>query len=110
MSNVTEITSAEFEQQVEQYQGRVLIDFYAPWCAPCKVIAPLITQIADENSALKVLKINVDDAQELMIKYGIRGLPTLLLAEQGKVVASKVGATSLNQLRAWVNHNPKFSS
>ncbi|XQW85700.1 thioredoxin [Thalassotalea piscium] len=103
MSKVIEISETEFEQEVNQYQGRVLIDFYAPWCAPCKMIAPVVAQISEEFEQLKVIKINADNAQELMTKFGIRGIPTLLLIEDGELKSTKVGAASVNQVREFVS-------
>lgn len=102
MNNVIEVSAQEFEQQVEQHQGNVLVDFYAPWCGPCKMIAPIINQISAENENLKVVKVDADNAQQLMSKYGIRGIPTLLLISNGEVVASKVGAASLSQIREFI--------
>jgi len=102
MTKVAEIKSTEFGQEVENYQGKVLVDFYAAWCGPCKMIAPIVDQISTEQEDLKVVKVDADEAQELMVKYGIRGIPTLLLFNQGEVIASKVGAASLSQLREFV--------
>ena len=103
MTKVTEIKSNEFVQEVEKHQGKVLVDFFAPWCGPCKMISPIIDQISTEQENLKIVKVNADNAQELMVKYGIRGIPTLLLFDQGEIVATKVGAASLSQIRDFVN-------
>jgi len=103
MSNVAVITSNEFEQEVESHQGRVLVDFFAEWCAPCKMISPIIEQVSQDSSDLKVVKVDADDAQALMSKYGIRGIPTLLLFDNGAVVGSNVGAASLSQVRQFVS-------
>ena len=102
MSNVIEVSSEQFVSEVEQHSGKVLVDFYAPWCGPCKMIAPVVEQISTEFSELKVVKVNADNAQELMAKFGIRGIPTLLLIDNGEVIATKVGAASVSQVREFV--------
>ena len=102
MSQVNEILAEQFDAEVVQHQGKVLIDFYAPWCGPCKMIAPIIEQIAEESDVIKVIKINADNSQELMSKFGIRGIPTLLLMNEGKLVATQVGAASVSQIKSFV--------
>jgi len=103
LTSIREITSEQYEEEVIQFQGDVLVDFYAPWCDPCKMIAPVIEQIALENNALKVVKVDADNSQELMAKYGIRGIPTLLLIKNGEQIATNVGAASVNKIRSFVN-------
>jgi len=103
MSEVNEISSEQFSSEVEQHQGKVLVDFYAPWCAPCKMIAPVVEQISADFTQLKVVKVNADNAQDLMIKFGFRGLPTLALIENGELIATKVGAASLSQVKEFVS-------
>lgn len=103
MSKVIEVSSEQFVSEVEQHSGKVLVDFYAPWCGPCKMIAPIVDQISTEFSELKVVKVNADNAQELMVKFGIRGIPTLLLMENGELINTKVGAASLSQVKAFVS-------
>ncbi|OKY24903.1 thioredoxin [Thalassotalea sp. PP2-459] len=102
MSSVKEITSEDFQQQVLTFKGKVLVDFYAPWCGPCKMIAPVLEQVANENSALKIVKVNADEAPELMAQYGVRGIPTLLLLNDGELVDRKVGAASVQQVTKFV--------
>lgn len=105
-TQISEISAEQFLVEVEQFQGKVLIDFYAPWCAPCKMIAPVVEQVAREGLAdakpLKVIKINADDNQALMAKYGIRGIPTLMLINHGELVATQVGVASLSQVKAFI--------
>ncbi len=104
-NKVTEISSTQFQFEVEEFQGSVLIDFYAPWCGPCKMLSPVIEQIAAEKSELKVVKINADENQTLISKFGIRGIPTLLLINDGKLVDTQVGAASLSQTKRFVEQN-----
>lgn len=103
MNEVKEINSQQFIQEVLEHQGKVLVDFYAPWCGPCKMIAPVIQQIAEQDETLKVVKIDADHAQELMSQYSVRGIPTLLLMDKGELVNRKVGAASLKQVTEFVN-------
>jgi thioredoxin 1 len=105
MSNVKEVGANEFAEQVESHKGFVLVDFFADWCGPCKMIAPLLDEIAASYTQLKVVKVDADKAQMLMGQFGIRGIPTLLLFNDGKIVATKVGALSLPQLRDFIDQN-----
>jgi len=91
-------TSANFEEEVLNSQKPVLIDFYADWCGPCKMIAPIIEKIANENADIKVVKINVDDEQELAIKYGIVSIPTLVVIKEGKEENRKVGLADKTEI------------
>ncbi len=102
MSKVYDVVAESFDREVEQHPGKVLVDFYAPWCGPCKMIAPVVEQIADENEDIKVVKINADNSQALMAKFGIRGIPTLMLINEGELVATHVGATSIAQIKTFV--------
>jgi thioredoxin 1 len=92
---VAHITDSSFDQDVLQSQKPVLVDFWAEWCAPCRMIAPMIDAIADEFSAsAKVVKLNVDDNTSTAQRYGIKGIPTLILFSEGKEVERVVGAAS----------------
>ncbi|NLW70325.1 MAG: thioredoxin [Eubacteriaceae bacterium] len=100
---VIEITSDSFEKEVLQANLPVLVDFYADWCGPCKQMAPIIAQFAEQNEGkLKVCKINVDNARDLSARYEIVYIPTLKLFKQGNVALTSVGAKGLEELTAMV--------
>jgi thioredoxin 1 len=103
---IIHITDDTFEQEVLQSQTPVLVDYWAEWCGPCKMIAPALDQIAGEyQGRLKVAKLNIDENQSTPPKYGIRGIPTLMLFKNGNVEATKVGAVSKSQLAAFIDSN-----
>ena len=103
MKNMIELTEATFETEVLKAIGAVVVDFYAPWCGPCKMIAPLLEQLAGEFSgSLKFAKLNVDDAPELAGRYGVRGVPTLMLFGAGQVIDQAVGVDALKTLQTWI--------
>ena len=104
--NVQEFTDDNFEQEVLHSNTPVLVDYWAEWCGPCKMIAPALDQIASEyQGRLKVAKLNIDENQSTPPKYGIRGIPTLMLFKNGNVEATKVGALSKTQLAAFIDSN-----
>ncbi|MGB7816223.1 MAG: thioredoxin TrxA [Methylotenera sp.] len=104
--HITHLSDAAFEQEVLQSQLPVLVDYWAEWCGPCKMIAPILDDISKEYAGrLKVAKLNIDDNQQTPPKYGIRGIPTLMLFKNGSVEATKVGALSKSQLTAFIDSN-----
>ena len=86
------ITKDNFQAEVLEAKGTVLVDFWASWCGPCKMIGPIIDQIADERADVKVCKVNVDDEQELAVQFKVMSIPTLLVFKDGQVVNQSLGA------------------
>lgn len=104
--NIINVTDATFEDEVVKADGPVLVDYWAEWCGPCKMIAPVLEEIAKEyEGQLKVCKLNIDENNETPPKFGIRGIPTLMLFKGGNVEATKVGALSKSQLSAFIDAN-----
>ncbi|MEJ2792682.1 thioredoxin TrxA [Iodobacter sp. LRB] len=104
--HIAQVTDATFEAEVLQAQGPVLVDYWAEWCGPCKMITPILEEVGAEYAGrLKVAKLNIDDNQATPPKYGIRGIPTLMLFVAGEVKATKVGALSKSQLTAFLDSN-----
>jgi thioredoxin 1 len=100
------VTDDTFEAEVLQSPQAVLVDYWAEWCGPCKMIAPILDEIASEYAGkLKVTKLNIDDNQATPAKFGIRGIPTLMIFKNGNVEATKVGALSKSQLAAFIDSN-----
>lgn len=102
MSSVA-VTDTNFETEVLKADGPVLVDFWAEWCGPCKALSPLVDELAaDMDGEVKVVKINIDEAPEAPTKYGVRGIPTLMIFKDGEVVDTKVGGMPKSQLTEWV--------
>ncbi|MFI8481964.1 thioredoxin TrxA [Pseudomonas sp. NPDC078700] len=103
---ITNVSDASFDQEVIQAEGAILVDYWAEWCGPCKMIAPVLDEIAQTyQGKLKVCKLNIDENQDTPPKYGVRGIPTLMLFKNGNVEATKVGALSKSQLTAFLDSN-----
>ncbi len=106
MAEISQVTDANFEDEVLKSDVPVLVDYWAEWCGPCKVIAPVLEEIATEyGDKMKICKLDIDANEETPPKYGIRGIPTLMLFKNGAVEATKVGALSKSQLTAFLDSN-----
>ena len=102
--HIHHVTDGNFDSEVLQSQTPVLVDYWAEWCGPCKMIAPILDDVAkDYAGKLKVAKLNIDENQDTPAKYGIRGIPTLMLFKGGNIEATKVGALSKSQLAAFID-------
>ncbi|MGB0695878.1 MAG: thioredoxin TrxA [Rhodospirillaceae bacterium] len=97
------VTDSSFDEDVLKANGPILVDFWAEWCGPCRQIAPSLEVIAQElEGQLNVVKLNIDDNPQTPAKYGVRGIPTLMIFKDGQVAATKIGALPTGKLREWV--------
>lgn len=104
--HIHHVTDDTFETEVLQATQPVLVDYWAEWCGPCKMIAPILDEVANEYAGkLKIAKLNIDDNEATPAKFGVRGIPTLMLFKNGNVEATKVGALSKSQLSAFIDSN-----
>lgn len=103
---IVHVTDSTFDSEVLKADGPVLVDYWAEWCGPCKMIAPVLDEIAKEyQGKLKIAKLNIDENADTPPKYGVRGIPTLMLFKDGNIEATKVGALSKSQLSAFLDSN-----
>lgn len=103
MSSVN-VSDADFENEVLKADGPVMVDFWAEWCGPCKALSPIVDEVANEVAGkMKVVKINIDENPNAPTKYGVRGIPTLMVFKGGELVDTKVGGMSKSQLNDWLN-------
>ena len=103
MSKVIEISEDNFESEVLKSELPVLVDFWAPWCGPCRMMGPIVDEISEENLELKVCKVNVDENQDLAMKYNIMNVPTLLFIKNKKIIKSSIGFCSKSELNNIIN-------
>ena len=97
---ITNVTKENFDKEVMQAEGTVLIDCWAAWCGPCRMSAPAVEKIAEEHPEVKVCKINIDDEQELAIRHGVMSIPTLMVVKNGEIVNTAVGLRPKEEIEA----------
>lgn len=104
--SVTHVSDEGFDADVVKAEGPVLVDFWAEWCGPCKQVGPILEELAsDFGGKITVAKVNIDDNPNTPLKYGVRGIPTLMIFKGGAVAATKIGALPKGQIYAWVESN-----
>ncbi len=104
--SIEAVNDTNFEQEVINADGPVLVDFWAEWCGPCRSLLPVVEEIAGEMTGkVKIVKINIDEAPETPGKFGLRGVPTLMIFKEGKVIDTRVGGLPKAQLISWIEGN-----
>ncbi len=104
MSNIKNCNENDFENDVLKKDIPVLVDFWAEWCGPCKMLSPILEEVSQElNEKLKIVKINLDENQDLAMKYSVRSIPTLLLFRNGELIDSKIGLSPKDDIISWIN-------
>ena len=101
--SVIKLTTENFEVEAVKSEKPVFIDFYADWCGPCKMVSPIVDEIAEERDDVKICKVNVDDAPEVAAMFGVQSIPTLVVMKDGKVTGAKMGAMPKAQLVAFID-------
>lgn len=100
------VSTADFDKLVKQSDLPVIVDFWAEWCGPCKMLQPTLEKIAVENTGkIKIVKLNIDENQQTAADYGIRGIPTMLMFKDGNPVSSKTGVVPQSSIQAWIDQN-----
>lgn len=103
MSKAKATTDATFDTDVTHAETPVLVDFWAPWCGPCKQLGPILDELASERSDVKIVKIDIDENPETPTKFGVRGIPTMMLFKGGELLDAKVGALPKSQINSWLS-------
>lgn len=103
MGNIVHVEDSNFEEKVFQCSKVALVDFWAPWCGPCRMVGGVIEELAPEVDNVEFFKVNIDESQEYAAKFGVRNIPTLLLFKNGELVAKQIGALSKEDLKKFIN-------